>query len=168
MFTELLHDAKNQGAGTAPLRVDVFAILRPIGWVVFDVTPDGVHFAVVADDTLIVIPLPEFGDDPGAGQGVNLFGGLVFEIGHNLSQGLPALFLIIQNIPALIFPARNKGRGDRAPTVVEDDNSVNMVGHDDKRAGFDAGEMDGNVIPPFLDDFAGFIQNHLTIDNLPE
>ena len=49
-------------ANASPLRglIGIFRILQPIGGVVEDVLPDGVQFFIVADDALVIIPLPHW------------------------------------------------------------------------------------------------------------
>jgi hypothetical protein len=37
----------------------VFIIIRPLCWVGFNVTGNPVHFGFVADDPLVIIPLPD-------------------------------------------------------------------------------------------------------------
>ena len=64
------------------------------------------------------------------------------------------------------FGWRN-GRGDRAPTIVDnDDNTVNMIRYDHKCADFNGWKMARNVIPPFLDDLPVLVQNHFLVNHL--
>ena len=37
---------------------EVFGVVRPLGWVGFDVTVDAVHFAFVTDDAFVIVTLP--------------------------------------------------------------------------------------------------------------
>src|SRR5947207_15439868 len=61
------------------------------------------------------------------------------------------------------------GREDLAPTSGDDvNNSVNMIGHNDKCTQFYVREMNWNFVPPFLNDFTVLIEIYFPINNFAE
>lgn len=63
----------------------VFIVLRPHGWVGFDVLGDIVHFALIADDVFVIISLPD-GDSVRAAQTIDPFCNDGFELCHHRAQ----------------------------------------------------------------------------------
>lgn len=59
------------------------------------------------------------------------------------------------------------GRDHLAPTFFgHKNNSMNVIWHNDERACFHIWKMVGNIVPPFLNDFAVIAQIHFCVDNL--
>lgn len=58
------------------------------------------------------------------------------------------------------------GREDLAPTFLNyENNSMDMIWHNNERARFNVRKMDGNIFPPFSNNFPVIAQIHLFLND---
>ena len=135
-------------------RTGMELVVAPTRWVGLDVLRDAEHLGFVPNYMFPVVALPEPGPWHVPEQ-VDGLGGLVFVVGDDLAEGG-------------VLGRGDRGRGDLAPTGVDDDVGVGVVGHDDVGGDGDAGEVGGDFDPVAVCDVAVFVGDHDAVNDLAE
>ena len=154
----------------------VKTVLRPPRRVVFNICPDAVQICIIADDVLVIVPLPQFPVEPRPGASFNPvhipFRRHGFEPMHDIRQRqrrgnppwLPDFRSRRGNPPWL--PACNGAGTGACP--YEDDDGVDVVGHGDECIDIHARIMERDGVPNRVHHATGIIQPHRLVHDLAQ